>query len=96
MNLATNIVLTGFMGTGKTTVGQILARKLNREFVDMDAVIEARAGMSIPQIFERRKARTTFRELERRLGLRIGAAQRLGDRNWRRRAAMDDDIARRQ
>jgi len=66
MNFATNIILTGFMGTGKTTVGQILARKLKREFVDMDAVIEARAGMTIPQIFERR-GEDEFRALERRL-----------------------------
>jgi len=66
MNFATNIILTGFMGTGKTTVGQILARTLNREFVDMDAVIEARAGMTIPQIFERR-GEDEFRALERRL-----------------------------
>ena len=66
MNFATNIVITGFMGAGKTTVGQILARKLKREFVDMDAVIEERAGMTIPQIFERR-GEDEFRTLERRL-----------------------------
>lgn len=66
MNFANNIVITGFMGTGKTTVGQILARKLKREFVDMDAAIEARAGMTIPQIFERR-GEDEFRALERRL-----------------------------
>ena len=66
MNFATNIVITGFMGTGKTTVGQRLARRLKREFVDMDAVIEARAGMTIPQIFARR-GEDEFRALERRL-----------------------------
>ena len=66
MNFATNIVITGFMGTGKTTVGQILARKLKREFVDMDDLIEARAGMTIPQIFERR-GEDEFRALERRV-----------------------------
>ena len=66
MNFANNIVITGFMGTGKTTVGQILARKLNREFVDMDAVIEARAGMTIPQIFAR-DGEAAFRAYERRL-----------------------------
>ncbi|MDE2750538.1 MAG: 3-dehydroquinate synthase [Chloroflexota bacterium] len=66
MNFATNIVLTGFMGAGKTTVGQILARKLKREFVDMDALIEERAGMTIPQIFQRR-GEDEFRALERRL-----------------------------
>ena len=66
MNFATNIVITGFMGAGKTTVGQILARKLKREFVDMDEVIEARAGMTIPQIFER-DGEAAFRAQERRL-----------------------------
>ncbi len=46
-----NIVLTGFRGTGKSAVGRAVARRLGREFVDMDAVIEARAGKSIPRIF---------------------------------------------
>ena len=66
MNFATNIVITGFMGTGKTTVGQILARKLNREFIDMDAQIEERARMTIPQIFQR-SGEDGFRALERQL-----------------------------
>ena len=66
MNFATNIIITGFMGAGKTTVGQILANKLKREFVDMDAVIEARAQMTIPQIFASR-GEDAFRALERRL-----------------------------
>ena len=66
MNTQNNIVITGFMGTGKTTVGEILARKLNRRFVDMDVEIEARAGFTIPQIF-RRHGEDGFREMERRL-----------------------------
>ena len=70
MNTQKNIVLTGFMGTGKTTVGEILARKLNRRFVDMDVEIEARAGFSIPQIF-RRHGEEGFREIERRLTLEL-------------------------
>jgi 3-dehydroquinate synthase len=46
-----NLVLTGFMGTGKTQVGREVARRLARPFVDMDAEIEARAGKTIPRIF---------------------------------------------
>src|SRR5690606_41388596 len=46
-----NVTLIGFMGAGKTTVGQRRAARLSRPFVDVDAVIEARAGMSIPDIF---------------------------------------------
>ncbi len=66
MNTQKNIVITGFMGAGKTTVGEILARKLNRRFVDMDVEIEARSGFTIPQIF-RRHGEEGFREMERRL-----------------------------
>jgi shikimate kinase/3-dehydroquinate synthase len=46
-----NLILTGFMGTGKTTVGREVARRLNRPFVDMDDEITARAGKPIPRIF---------------------------------------------
>lgn len=46
-----NIVLTGMPGCGKTTVGRLLAQKLGRPFADLDAVIEAKAGRSIPEIF---------------------------------------------
>lgn len=46
-----NIVLTGFMATGKTTVGTILAQKLGRVFFDVDTAIEHRTGLTIPRIF---------------------------------------------
>lgn len=46
-----NIVLTGFMGTGKSTVGVLLAKKLGRKFVDSDAVIVEREKRSISDIF---------------------------------------------
>src|SRR3954463_16189043 len=59
-----NIVLTGFMSTGKSTVGQRLAELLKRRFVDSDEVIVERAGMTIPQIFVR-DGEAGFRALEK-------------------------------
>ena len=59
----TNLVLTGFMGTGKTTVGQAAARRLGRPFVDMDDEIVARAGKSIPRIFAE-DGEPAFRRIE--------------------------------
>jgi len=49
---ARNIILVGLMGSGKTTVGKALARKLGVPFVDSDHEIEARTGVRIPTIFE--------------------------------------------
>jgi shikimate kinase len=46
------LVLVGFMGAGKTTTGRVLARRLQWRFVDLDDVIVAREGRSIPEIFE--------------------------------------------
>ncbi len=57
------IVLTGFMGAGKTTVGALLARRLGWEFVDSDRVVEERAGCTIAEIF-RRDGEVAFRDLE--------------------------------
>jgi len=48
-----NIFLIGLMGTGKTTVGRQLSRKLKMEFYDSDRVIEERTGVDIPLIFEK-------------------------------------------
>ena len=45
------LVLTGFMGAGKTTVGRLLAARLNWEFLDLDAYIESRTGLAVPAIF---------------------------------------------
>ncbi|MCY4538805.1 MAG: 3-dehydroquinate synthase [Chloroflexi bacterium] len=61
-----NIVITGFMGTGKSTVGELVADKLGRQFVDMDLVIEDRFGLPIPEIFERH-GEALFRTVERGL-----------------------------
>lgn len=48
-----NIVLTGFMGTGKSTIGLLIAHTLGWQFVDADAAIEEKVGLSIPEIFAR-------------------------------------------
>jgi shikimate dehydrogenase len=48
-----NIVLIGMRGSGKTTVGEILARKLGRDFVQMDELIAQRAGLSIPEMVKK-------------------------------------------
>lgn len=58
-----NIIIVGFMGTGKTTVGLELARKLSWKYVDTDHQIENTAQMKIPQIFEK-QGEDAFRELE--------------------------------
>ncbi len=60
-----NVILTGFMGTGKTVVGRRLAKRLGWRFVDLDERIEAAAGMTVPEIFSRR-GEAVFRRLERR------------------------------
>src|ERR1051326_3838926 len=57
------VALVGFMGAGKTTVGQALAEHLGWRFVDLDPVIEGRAGLRIPEIFSQH-GEARFRELE--------------------------------
>ena len=58
------ICLVGFMGSGKSSVGRELARKLGLKFVDLDAVIAEDAGVTIPEIFAR-DGETVFRLAER-------------------------------
>ena len=58
-----NVILVGFMGAGKSTVGRLLARRLGRCFVETDAIITAREGRSIPEIFAER-GEPYFRHLE--------------------------------
>src|SRR5258708_7296075 len=57
------LLLGGFMGTGKSTVGRKVAETTGRPFVDLDAEIERRAGTAIARIFAER-GEATFRELE--------------------------------
>ncbi|MFH1382538.1 MAG: shikimate kinase [Chloroflexota bacterium] len=61
--MKSNIALIGFMGTGKTAVGKLLAAKMHRKFIELDAVIEQKAGKPIPDIFQR-DGEIAFRELE--------------------------------
>lgn len=58
-----NIVLTGFMGTGKTIVGKKLSRLLNMELIDVDSEIEKSENMTINEIFKR-FGESRFREIE--------------------------------
>jgi shikimate kinase/3-dehydroquinate synthase len=58
------LVITGFMGTGKTTAGRIAADQLGLPFFDNDPLVEARGGAPIPEIFDQR-GEAAFRELER-------------------------------
>ncbi len=59
-----NIVLIGMRGSGKTTVGRILARKLGRELVEMDELISRKAGLSIPEIVAKH-GWSKFRDIEK-------------------------------
>lgn len=62
-NKPRNIVLTGFMATGKTTAGRIVADVLRLKFVDVDSEITKQEGMSIPKIFAA-KGEPEFRRIE--------------------------------
>ena len=61
--LGRHVALTGFMGSGKTTVGRVLAERLGRPFVDLDQELESRAGATIPDLF-RTRGEASFRALE--------------------------------
>lgn len=61
-----NLTITGFMGTGKTTVGSILAERLERRFVDMDDLLEAELGKTIAAVFAD-EGEEVFRQAEARL-----------------------------
>ena len=58
------MAIVGYMGSGKTTVGRLLARRTGRDFVDLDAEVTRAAGRTIPEIFAERGERA-FRDLER-------------------------------
>lgn len=71
---APNLVLAGFMGTGKSTVGNLLAARLQRPLVDTDALIIQRAGMPIAKIFSQR-GEPYFRDIERQVCLEVATTR---------------------
>ena len=66
-----NIILIGMPGCGKSTLGRKLAERIGKTFVDMDAVIEQEAGMTIPEIFEKHGEKH-FRDLESAVAEKLG------------------------
>jgi len=64
--LGKNLTLTGMMGVGKSTIGKIVAKKLNYEFVDVDKIIENKEGSSINYIFKN-KSEDYFRQIEKEI-----------------------------
>lgn len=73
--LPANVVLVGFMGSGKTSTGRCLARSLGYRFADMDAILEEREGMPVVEVF-RRKGETYFRGKESDLVSELAAGDR--------------------
>ncbi len=61
--MKSSIALIGFMGTGKTVAGKALAERLGKEFIELDALLELKAGKTIPEIFQQ-DGEVIFRELE--------------------------------
>ena len=86
-----NLILIGFMGSGKSSVGKRVAQKLDFHFVDTDELIERRMGKSVTQIFER-YGEAYFRDLEKHvmrelagrthLVVATGGGSVIADENW--------------
>jgi len=64
-----NLVLLGMMGSGKSTIGSLISKKLNLKFIDIDKLIEKESSMKISQIFEK-KGENYFRNLEEKISIK--------------------------
>lgn len=69
-----NVILIGMMGSGKTTVGRLLAQSLGLGFIDTDSMVESKAGASIADIFEKR-GEAGFREIELQILRKVSRAK---------------------
>ena len=69
MNLNKNLVFLGMMGSGKSSIGDLVSKKLSLQFVDIDHLIEKEAGMNISEIFKK-NGENYFRSLEEKITLK--------------------------
>ena len=69
MNSNKNLVFLGMMGSGKSSIGNLVSKKLNLQFVDIDALIIENTGLSISEIFQK-KGEIYFRNLEEKITLK--------------------------
>ena len=77
-----NITLIGFMGTGKTSIGRLLAQRMDRNFIDVDELIEKQIGKPISMIFG--EGEENFREMEREKIKSLMKKKKLCNLMWRR------------
>tara|TARA_B100000795_G_scaffold131613_1_gene98217 strand:- start:356 stop:868 length:513 start_codon:yes stop_codon:yes gene_type:complete len=69
MNSNKNLVFLGMMGSGKSSIGNLVSKKLNLPFIDIDSLVIKNTGMSIPEIFKE-KGEVYFRNLEEKITLK--------------------------
>ena len=65
-----NLVFLGMMGSGKSSIGSLVSKKLNIDFIDIDQEIEKKIGMTISEIFEN-KGEKYFRKIEELITLKM-------------------------